>query len=267
LSRILFIGDVFGRPGRHAVFATLPGLIVEEKLDFVVINAENAAGGKGLTPDICRQFFDAGCDVLTTGNHVRSKKEIDPFLESEPRLLRPFNYPPTMPGTGTVVATGRNGKLIGVINAIGKVHIGEEIESPFVRLREKAAELRGQTPVVILDLHAEATSEKRAMGWFLDGRVSALLGTHTHVQTADEEILPQGTAYISDVGMTGPYDSVIGLRKDLALERFVAGKRGGFDVGKNDVRICGAIVEVDDETGKAISIKRFRKNMPEVSST
>jgi metallophosphoesterase (TIGR00282 family) len=260
LSRILLIGDVFGRPGRRAVLETLPTLIPEEKLDFVVVNGENAAGGKGLTPEICRGFFDAGCDVITTGNHVRAKKEIDPLLESEPRVLRPLNYPPSVPGSGSVVRQARNGRNVAVINAMGQVHMGEEIDSPFLSIRAKVDELRFQTPIVILDLHAEATSEKRAMGWYLDGRVSAVLGTHTHVQTADEEILPNGTAYLTDVGMTGPHESVIGLRTDLALERFVSGKRGAFDVGKKDVRLCGAIVDVNDESGKAVSIRRFRRD-------
>jgi 2',3'-cyclic-nucleotide 2'-phosphodiesterase len=262
LSRILIIGDVFGRPGRRAVFETLPRIISEEKLDFVIVNAENAAGGKGLTSDICMQLFDVGCDVITTGNHVLDKKEIAPFLEIEPRLLRPLNYPPSMPGSGSVVRTARNGRNIAVVNAMGRVHIGDEFESPFVTAKAKVEELRAQTPVVMLDFHAEATSEKRAMGWYLDGLASAVLGTHTHVQTADEEILPKGTAYMSDIGMTGPHASVIGLRTDLALERFLQGKRAGFDVAKQDVRFCGAIVDVDDESGKALTIRRFRKDLP-----
>ncbi|MFH1262831.1 MAG: TIGR00282 family metallophosphoesterase [Pseudomonadota bacterium] len=261
MSRILLIGDVFGRPGRRAVFETLPGLIREEKLDFVIVNGENAAGGKGLTGEICGQFFDSGCDVITTGNHARDKKEIDPFFESEPRLLRPSNYPASVPGTGAFVGTGRNGKTIAVLNLMGIVHMAERIDSPFQTVKERMEELRARTPVVIVDFHAEATSEKRAMGWFLDGTISALLGTHTHVPTADEQILPAGTAYITDVGMTGPYESVIGLRTDLALERFVQGKRGAFDVGKKDVRFCGVIVDVDDETGKARSVTRFRRDL------
>lgn len=256
------IGDIFGRPGRRAVFETLPILIAEENLDFVVANGENAAGGKGLTPDICHQFFDAGCDVVTTGNHARDKKEIDILLESEPRLLRPFNYSPNIPGCGSVVRPSRNGKMIGVLNVSGSVHMGAELPSPFEKIKVKVQELRDQTPIILVDFHAEATSEKRAMGWYLDGLVSAIVGTHTHVQTADEEVLPQGTAYMTDLGMTGPYDSVIGLRTDLAMQRFVEKKRGGFDVGKKDIRFCGAIVDVDDETGKATSIRRIRRDLP-----
>ncbi len=260
MTKILLIGDIFGRPGRRAIFETLPWLILEEKLDFIIANGENVAGGKGLTPEICHQLFDAGVDVITTGNHVRDQKVIDVMLESEPRLLRPLNYPPSMPGNGHVIRKTQNGKDVAVINAMGRIHIGE-IESPFKPTRACVDHVRQMTPIIIVDFHAEATSEKRAMGWFLDGLVSGVLGTHTHVQTADEEILPQGTAYITDVGMTGPYDSVIGLRKDLALERFVEGKKGSFDVAKKDVRFCGAIVEVDDESGKALSIKRVRHNL------
>jgi 2',3'-cyclic-nucleotide 2'-phosphodiesterase len=259
LSRILLIGDVFGRPGRRAVFETLPKLVETEKIDFVIVNGENAAGGKGVTPEICRLFFDAGCDVITTGNHVRDKKEIDSLLESEPRLLRPYNLPPSVPGAGTVVREGRDGQAVAVMNVMGRVHMmGDDLESPFLAVRAKVEELRARTPIVVIDFHAEATSEKRALGWHLDGLATAVLGTHTHVQTADEEVLPQGTAYMTDVGMTGPHQSVIGLRTDLALERFVLGKRGAFDVGKKDVRLCGALVDADEKTGKARSIRRIR---------
>ena len=258
--RILLIGDVFGKPGRRAVTERLPGLIREEGLHFVIANGENAAGGKGLTPETCQELFDAGVDVITTGNHVRDKKEIDPVLESNQRLLRPFNYPASMPGSGQTVQKSRDNHYVAVINAIGRVHMGE-ILSPFIPILDCLKKLKEQTPVVIVDFHAEATSEKRAMGWHLDGQASAVLGTHTHVQTADEEVLPGGTAFITDVGMTGPYDSVIGLRKDLAFERFVQQKKGRFDVAKGDVRLCGAIIDVENETGKATSIRRLRINL------
>jgi metallophosphoesterase (TIGR00282 family) len=257
--KILFIGDVFGKPGRRAIEAHLPRLIDQEKLDFVIANGENMAGGKGMTPPTCQELFDAGVDVITSGNHVRDQKEIDVMLESDRRLLRPLNYPPTMPGTGHVIRPARNGAAVGVINCIGRVHMGE-IPSPFLPTMERVQFIREQTPVVIVDVHAEATSEKRAMGWYLDGLASAVVGTHSHVQTADEEILPKGTAYITDLGMTGPYESVIGLRIDLALERFVQQKKGKFEVGKGDVRLCGAIIDVDDRTGKATSIRRLRVN-------
>ncbi|HLG20019.1 MAG TPA: TIGR00282 family metallophosphoesterase [Bdellovibrionota bacterium] len=257
--KILFIGDVFGKPGRRVIEAHLPRLIDEEKLDFVIANGENMAGGKGLTPATCRELFDVGVDVITTGNHVRDQKEIDAMLESDPRLLRPLNYPPTMPGTGHGVRPSRGGASVGVVNAIGRVHMGE-IPSPFLPTMERVKTLKEQTPVVVVDIHAEATSEKRAMAWYLDGIASAVVGTHTHVQTADEEILPKGTAYITDVGMTGPYESVIGLRTDLALERFVQQKKGKFEVGKGDVRLCGAIIEIDVATGRALTIRRLRIN-------
>lgn len=259
--KILLLGDVFGKPGRRAVFEHLPGIIDKEYLDFVILNGENAAGGKGITPEICQQFFDAGVDVITTGNHVRDKKEIDSFLMTESRIIRPFNYPDSMPGRGTTARTGRTGKSVGVINAIGRVHMGE-IPSAFPPMYGIVEKLKEEASVIVLDFHAEATSEKRAMGWHLDGKVSAVLGTHTHVQTADEEILPNGTAYMTDVGMTGPHESVIGLRTDLALMRFVRQQKGPFDVAKGDVKICGAIVEVDESTGRAQGIRRLRMNIP-----
>ncbi len=258
---ILLIGDVFGKPGRRAIMESLPALIKNEALDFVIANGENLAGGKGMTPDKCEELFAAGVDIITSGNHVRDQKEIDPALDSDSRLLRPLNYPPhSMPGRGWIVRAAKNGVEVGVINAIGRVHMGE-IPSPFEITLGAVTECRKTTSIIIVDFHAEATSEKRALGWYLNGKVSAVLGTHTHVQTADEEILSEGTAYISDVGMTGPYDSVIGLRKDLALERFVLGIKGKFDVGKNDVRFCGAIVDVDSKTGRARSIRRVRQDL------
>ena len=259
--KILLIGDVFGRPGRRAVSEYLPKLIEKESLDLVIANGENAAGGKGITPQISEQFFDIGIDVITSGNHARDKKEIDPLLDSHPRMLRPLNYPQKMPGKGHAIVKAKNGVSVAIVNAIGKVHMAN-VDSPFEPTKDIVRKLRKETPIVIVDFHAEATSEKRAMGWWLDGHASAVMGTHTHVQTADEEILPQGTAYISDVGMTGPHASIIGLRTDLGLERFLTGQRGKFDVGKEDVRFCGAIVDVDETTGKANSIRRIRQDIP-----
>lgn len=258
MSKVLLIGDTFGRPGREAIFSLLPGLISSKRLDLVVVNAENIAGGKGLTPEICFQLFDVGVDVITTGNHVLDKKEILPLLESEPRILRPINYFTNIPGSSSVVRQGRNGKNIAVINSMGKVHF-RDVTSPFELTKKRVIELREQTKTILLDFHAEATSEKRAMGWYLDGLVSAVFGTHTHVQTADEEILPQGTGYLTDVGMTGPYNSVIGLRVDLAIERFLTEKRGAFDVGKGNVKLCGAIATIDDATGKTTLVERVQE--------
>lgn len=259
MSRILLLGDTFGKPGRQAIFERLPSLIETHQLDFVIVNAENIAGGKGLTPEICLELFDVGVDVITTGNHVLDKKEIIPMLESEPRVLRPINFFTKIPGSASVVKTSRSGQSIAVMNAMGKVHF-RDVHSPFEMTKAEVIRLREMTPIVIVDFHAEATSEKRAMGWYLDGLVSAVLGTHSHVQTADEEILPKGTAYITDVGMTGPYESVIGMQIDLAIERLLTEKRNRFEVAKGNVKLCGAIVDIDNTTGKAKSIQRLQEN-------
>jgi metallophosphoesterase (TIGR00282 family) len=263
--KILLVGDVFGKAGRRALFELLPGLIRSESIDFVIVNGENAAGGKGLTPEICHQFWDAGADVVTTGNHARDKKEIDPLLDESPRLLRPINYPFSVPGRGNTVLKSRSGYDVAVLNLSGRVHMGE-IESPFVSIMKSVSEMKQRTPIVILDFHAEATSEKRAMGWYLNGHVSAVIGTHTHVQTADEEVLSGGTAYITDAGMTGSHDSVIGLKTELGLDRFLRGDKSKFEAGKKDVRLCGALVDVDETTGKARSISRVRIDLPDLPS-
>jgi 2',3'-cyclic-nucleotide 2'-phosphodiesterase len=261
--KILAIGDVFGRPGRHAVQNFVPKMIAEEQVEFVIANGENMAGGKGMTPETCQDLFDAGVDVITSGNHARDQKQIDPLLDSEPRLLRPMNYPTTYPGRGHVVEKARNGTSVAVINSMGLVHMAK-LDSPFVPTLKLAEEMKKFTPIVIVDFHAEATSEKRAMGWYLNGQVSAVVGTHSHVQTADEEILNGGTAYITDLGMTGPYESVIGLRIDLAFDRFLKSDRSRFDVGKKDVRLCGALIQVDEVTGKANSIERVLRKLPDL---
>ncbi len=258
--KILLIGDVFGKPGRRAIRELLPHLIDEESIDFVIANGENMAGGKGMTESTCNDLFSAGVDLITSGNHTRDKKEIDPFLESDERLLRPLNYKDPCPGRGKIVARTRDGRSLGVANAMGKVHI-PGVDSPFEPTKKAVEELKSETPIVVVDFHAEATSEARMMGWHLNGLASAVLGTHTHVPTADEEVLPKGTAYITDVGMTGAYESVIGLRLDLAEGRFFRGDRKKFDVGKNDIRLCSALVDVDDRSGKARSIKRVRRDL------
>lgn len=260
MSRILLLGDTFGRPGRQAIFAKLPTLIDTHRLDFVIVNAENVAGGKGLTPEICFELFDIGVDVITTGNHLLDKREIIPLLESEPRLLRPINFSSSVPGASAVVRKDRRGKDIAVLNSMGKVHF-RDVVSPFEMTKKAAETLRESTKAVVVDFHAEATSEKRAMGWYLDGVASAVLGTHSHVQTADEEILPGGTAYLTDVGMTGPYESVIGMQVDVALERFLTEKKARFEVAKGNVKICGAIVEIDGGSGKAVSIQRLQEKV------
>lgn len=259
--KILLIGDVVGAPGRDAVKALVPILRARHKIDFVVVNCENVAGGAGVTPKTAQELLSSpGVDVLTSGQHIWRYREIGPFLGEEPRLLRPVNYPPSCPGFGAYLYTGRNGLKVGVVNLLGRVFMGEtSLDDPFRVGMAKIEELKKQTPVVLVDMHAEATSEKIVMGWYLDGHVSAVVGTHTHIQTADERILPKGTAYLTDLGMTGPYDSVIGREIEPVMERFLSGMPARFDVAKGNVKLCGAIVEVDEKTGKALKIERVQE--------
>jgi metallophosphoesterase (TIGR00282 family) len=255
--RILFIGDIVGKAGRQAIDGVLEKVIAGHKIEFTVANGENAAGGMGITPSIAIEILDQGVDVLTSGNHIWAKKEIVPFLEEEFRILRPANYPPKVPGRGSGLFHARNGQTLGVLNLEGRVFM-KHLDCPF-RVGEKEVErLRKETHVILVDFHAEATSEKMAMGWFLDGKVSAVLGTHTHVQTSDERILNEGTAYITDVGMTGPLDSVIGIRKEIALERLLTQIPWKFDVAKEEIELQGVVIDVDSETGKSKSIQRIK---------
>ena len=255
--RILFIGDIVGKAGRQAVEGLLERCVADHQIDFTVANGENAAGGMGITPVIASEFLDLGIDVLTSGNHIWAKKEIIPFLDEEERLLRPANYPDRVPGRGAGTFRLGNGKKIGVLNIEGRVFM-RNLECPF-RVSEKEVEkLKEQTPVILVDFHAEATSEKVALAWFLNGKVSAVVGTHTHVQTADERILSGGTAYITDVGMTGPLASVIGIRRQIALERFLTQVPMKFDVATEEIELQGVILEVDEQTGKSRSIERVR---------
>lgn len=253
--KILFIGDIIGSPGRMAVRELLPALISKKKIDFVVANCENAAAGFGVTRKNMEELFSYQIDVLTSGNHIWNKKEILEFIGDYEKLLRPANYPATTPGSGVVVVTAKSGDQVGIINLAGRVFMNPS-DCPFVTAKNKVAELREKTKIILVDIHAEATSEKKALGWYLDGEVSAVLGTHTHVQTADEEILPQGTAYISDAGMTGPFDSVIGINKETIIERFLTQMPNKFDLAKNDIRMQGVIVDIDAENGKAKAIER-----------
>jgi len=253
--RIFFVGDVFGKGGRSAVAQMLPRM--QDDIDFVIANGENAAGGMGITPDIAEELMDFGIDVITTGNHVWKKKEIIPFLDQNPRLLRPANHPVGTPGRGSGVYTAHDGNKVGVLNLEGRLFM-RPLESPFKVAEEHVAYLRNETAVIIVDFHAEATSEKMALGWFLDGEVSAVLGTHTHVQTADERVLPAGTAYITDVGMTGPVDSVIGVRKETAIERFVTMLPNKFEQAKGAVELQGVIVDADEDNGMSVGIKRVK---------
>lgn len=255
--RIFLIGDIVGKPGRRAIEGLLEKTIADHEIEFTIANGENAAGGMGITPAIAIEILDQGVDVLTTGNHIWAKKEIIPFLREETKILRPANYPDPAPGRGWGVFESRNGKKVGVLNLEGRVFM-RNLDCPF-RVGERKVELlKEETNSIIVDFHAEATSEKVALGWFLNGRVSAVLGTHTHIQTADERILDGGTAYITDVGMTGPLASVIGIRKQLALERFLTQIPWKFDVATEEIELQGVVVEVDSETGRSKNIQRVR---------
>jgi len=260
--RILFIGDIVGKAGRKAIHEVLERVVTEHGVDFTIANGENAAGGMGITPPIALEILDDGVDVITTGNHVWAKKEIISFLDEESRLLRPANYPAGVPGRGAGLFRIGNEEKIGVLNLEGRVFM-KHLDCPF-RVGEKEIEkLKQETPTVIIDFHAEATSEKVAMGWFMNGKASAVLGTHTHIQTCDEKILNRGTAYITDVGMTGPLDSVIGIRKEVALERLLTQIPWKFDVATEDIKLQGVVVEVDSKTGKAMNINRIRVSLNE----
>jgi metallophosphoesterase (TIGR00282 family) len=256
--RILFLGDIVGRPGREIAEKILPDLKEKEKIDFIIANGENAAGGSGLTPKIADKLFECGIDVITSGDHIWKRQEIYDYLKVSARLIRPANYPEGDPGVGSTVIDAGGGRKVGVINLIGRVFM-DAVDCPFVKAKEEVDKLREKTPIIIVDLHAEATSEKVAMGWYLDGLVSALVGTHTHIQTADEKILPAGTAYITDCGMTGPYDSVIGRKKEQILMRFLTQLPTRFEMADAGVEMHGVLIEVDDSTGKAQSIKRIQE--------
>jgi metallophosphoesterase (TIGR00282 family) len=260
--RLLMIGDVYGRPGRRLLQERLPSLVAEAGIDFVVANIENAADGFGITPDLAEQMRAAGVDCLTSGNHVWDKPEIVDYIRREPRLLRPHNYPAGTPGTGVFVGAARGGEPVAVINLMGRLFM-PPCDDPF-RVAESALEaIGGRAKTILVDMHAEATSEKQAIAVVLDGRVSAVCGTHTHVQTADERVLPGGTAYLSDLGMTGPYDSVIGIDKELAVRRFTSGMPVRFTVARRDRRLCGALVDVDGTSGRATRIERVQWRAPE----
>lgn len=252
---ILFIGDIVGRPGRQALSRRLDRLVDRHNVDLVVANGENAAAGFGLTIDIARELFDLGVDVLTSGNHIWDKKEILAYLDRQPALLRPANYPAQVPGTGSGVFATSAGIEVGVLNIEGRVFMNA-LECPFRTADTLVAELQEKTPIVLVDFHAEATSEKVAMGCYLDGRVSAVVGTHTHVQTADARILPGGTGYITDAGMTGSLDSVIGIRKELAIEKFLTQLPVRFEVAKRSPVLCGVLFSVDPASGKAQGVER-----------
>lgn len=254
--RVLFVGDVVGKPGRRAVRGLLESLIERHRADYVIVNVENAAGGVGITPDVLRDLDQLPIDCFSSGNHIWDKKEGNPLLDREPRLLRPANYPAPNPGHGLYVGETAAGVPVATINLEGVVFM-RNLDNPFRIADRLLAELPPEVKIVVVDFHAEATSEKQALAFHLDGRVSAVFGTHTHVPTADERILPGGTALISDVGMTGPYESIIGFRVDKALRRFALQRNLPGEVAKRDVRLAAAVLEADPETGRAQGIERL----------
>ncbi len=254
--RILFIGDIVGSPGRSAISRELHRLVDRHGADIVIANGENAAGGFGITPDTANELYRQGISLLTSGNHIWDKKDNSGYLDREERLIRPLNYPPGTPGRGLAVIETPGGVKVGVLNLEGRVYM-KNLDCPFRVADAELEQLRRETPIILVDIHAEATSEKSALGWYLDGRVSAVVGTHTHVQTADERIMPNGTAYISDVGMTGSFDSVIGIDKHQAIQRFLTQQPVKFDIPKKDLRINAVVIVVETATGKAVSIERI----------
>jgi len=259
--RLLFLGDVVGRPGRRAVTRLVPRLIARESVDFVVANCENASGGKGIDPDSADELIDCGVDVLTSGNHVWQNSNIVPYIQGSDRLLRPQNFPPGVPGRGwTVRQSTRTNAPVGVLNLIGRVFMGPA-DCPFNAATQALEAIRKESKVVLVDMHGEATSEKLGMGRFLAGMVTAVVGSHTHVQTADEVVLPGGTACITDAGMCGPIDSILGVRTDQVLRRFLTQMPVRFDVAPGPVVVHGAMIDVDEHTGHATAIRRVREQV------
>ncbi len=263
--RVLFIGDIFGRPGREIARRAIPALVSQRDIDLVIANVENSAAGFGVTGDIADTILGYGVDVMTTGNHVWDKKEVLDYIPRQPKLLRPANYPSIVPGRGSYLARTRSGDPVGVVNVMGRVFM-TPLDDPFAVVLREVEALRAKTRVIIVDFHAEATSEKVSMGWHLDGRVTAVFGTHTHVQTADDRLLPKGTAYITDVGMTGPYDSIIGVTVEAALGRFLNSMPAKFDAASGPARLNAVIVTADPATGKATALERLNLSHHEVES-
>jgi metallophosphoesterase (TIGR00282 family) len=258
---ILCIGDIVGRPGREALRGTLPQLKKEHNIDFVIANAENASGGSGLIPKNADELFSFGIDVITMGDHVWDKSELFSYLQEHPhKIIRPANFPAGVPGSGWSIATAANGVKVGVINLLGRTFMRYNVFCPFLTLDSIVAQINKQTPLIMVDMHAEATSEKVALGHFADGKVSCVFGTHTHIQTSDEKILAAGTAYITDLGMCGPEDSVIGQDKTKIINRFLTSMPYKFEVAQSPATVHGAIVNVDPKTGRAAGIKRIQVN-------
>ena len=254
--KILFIGDIVGKPGRRVVVEKLDGVVHEHAIDLVIANCENAAAGFGITPALADGLFKTGAEVLTSGNHIWDKKDILPYLDSKAEILRPANYPDGTPGHGLYLGTTSGGIPYAVMNLQGRVYL-PSIDCPFRKADALIDELSPDVRVRFVDFHAEVTSEKGALGWYLDGRVTAVVGTHTHIPTADERVLPHGTAYVTDVGMTGPYQSVIGMEREASIQRFLQATPTRFEPATGDVRLSAVVIEVDPDTGKARSIKRL----------
>ena len=263
--QILFIGDIFGKPGRDIARRAIPALVERRGIDLVVANVENSAAGFGVTGDVAETILTYGVDVMTTGNHVWDKKEVLDYLPREPRLLRPANFPAGVPGRGSVLACTRTGEPVGVINLMGRVFMAQ-LDDPFASALREIETLRAKTRVILVDFHAEASSEKIAMGWHLDGRVTAVIGTHTHVQTADERILPKGTACLTDAGMTGPHDSIIGVTVEAALGRFLSGMPTKFEPAAGPGRLNAVVITADPKSGRATAIERLNLSAEEVDA-
>jgi metallophosphoesterase (TIGR00282 family) len=255
--RVLFIGDIVGRPGRRAVRELLPSLQEKYAPELVIANGENAAGGNGITRRTADELFDAGIDVLTMGNHIWDQKEIYSFIEDDKKIIRPANYPPDSPGRGYLITHTTNNLKVGIINLSGRIFM-QPLTCPFQMLDDILLAIRKETKSIIIDFHAEATSEKMAMGWYVDGRASALVGTHTHIQTADDRILPQGTGYITDVGMTGPRDSVLGVKIEPVISKFLTMRPVRFSVASGPIQINAVILQIDSETGNTAFIQRIQ---------
>ena len=263
--RILFIGDIFAKSGRDIVRRAIPAIVEHRQIDFVVANVENSAAGFGVTGDIADTILEFGVDVMTSGNHVWDKKEVLDYLPRQPKLLRPANFPAGVPGRGSFVGRTRTGEPVGVINLMGRIFM-TPLDDPLALAVREIEPMRAKTRVIIVDFHAEATSEKIAMGWHLDGRATAVFGTHTHVQTADERILPKGTACLTDVGMTGPHDSIIGVTVEAALGRFLTGMPAKFEAATGPARLNAVVVTADPATGKATAIERLNMSTQEVDA-
>lgn len=258
--KILFIGDIVGAPGRNAVKTLLSQITQEENIDVSIANVENAAGGSGVTPAIVEDLLNTGLACLTSGDHIWKRKEVYKIIDKEPRLLRPANYPEITPGFGSYLLQTKTGTRLGVINLLGRVFM-EGLACPFRRGMEEIELIRKETACIIVDIHAEATSEKEAMGWYLDGLVSAVVGTHTHVPTADEKILPKGTAYITDVGMVGPKYSILGRKPEQIIQRFLTCMPTRFEMAEGEIELQAIIIEVDEKTGRANSIRRITRSI------